>query len=274
MANTRVYYGVYDGQVCNVNDPENRGRIQCVIPDVTEDSPSAWCEPCIPFASDDKGDFYLPNLKDYVWVMFEHGDPNYPVYFGGWFAQDRTPLLRDYADNKLNQRIIGFFNSFITMMKEENKIKIGVTKDDPEIVITEGHVAIKGASGAGLVDDVLVNNESVVEDKIAKVVVPTKTSDITNDSNFVADSNYVHTDNNFTNSDKDKLNNLVGDKFYVYTQSVPSDTWVVTHNLNKNPSIEVVDSAGTVVIGDYEYIDANTVRLVFGGAFSGKAYFN
>ena len=274
MANTRVYYGVYDGQVCNVNDPENRGRIQCVIPEVTGESPSAWCEPCIPFASDDKGDFYLPNLKEYVWVMFEQGNPNYPVYFGSWFAQDRTPLLKDYADEKSNQRIIGFFDAFISMIKDENKIKIGVTKDDPEIVITEGRVSIKGASGAGLVDDVLVNNVSVVEDKIAKVIVPTKTSDIENDSDFVEDANYVHTDNNFTNSDKNKLDNLDGDKHFVYTQGVPSDTWLVTHNLNKYPSIEVVDSAGTIVVGEYKYIDTNNVQLIFGGAFSGKAYFN
>ena len=37
---------------------------------------------------------------------------------------------------------------------------------------------------------------------------PTKTSDLTNDSNFVADANYVHTDNNFTTTEKNKLGNI------------------------------------------------------------------
>lgn len=182
MANTRVYYGLYDGQVCNVKDPENRGRIQCIIPEVTGEYPSAWCEPCVPCASDDNGDFYLPNLKEYVWVMFEHGNPNKPVYLGSWYAQNRTPLKSDYSENKLNQRIIGFFSSFIRMFKNEKKIEIGVTKNDPEIVIEEGKVNIKGFDGGGNVDDVQVNDVSVVQDKIAKVKVPTKVSELQEDT--------------------------------------------------------------------------------------------
>lgn len=65
-----------------------------------------------------------------------------------------------------------------------------------------------------------------------------------------------------------------GDKHYTHTQHVASDVWTVKHNLNKYPSITVVDSAETVIIGDAEYLDINTVRLTFVGAFAGKAYFN
>lgn len=39
-------------------------------------------------------------------------------------------------------------------------------------------------------------------------LIPTKTSDLTNDSDFVSDANYVHTDNNFTSADKTKLNGI------------------------------------------------------------------
>ena len=66
----------------------------------------------------------------------------------------------------------------------------------------------------------------------------------------------------------------VGDKTYVHNQETPSATWEVTHNLGKNPAITVVDSAGTVVEGQYSYIDENNVVLDFSGAFAGKAYFN
>ena len=65
-----------------------------------------------------------------------------------------------------------------------------------------------------------------------------------------------------------------GDKHFVYQQNVPSNRWVITHNLNKYPAVSVVDSAGTVVIGDCEYINTNSVILTFSGEFSGKAYFN
>ena len=64
------------------------------------------------------------------------------------------------------------------------------------------------------------------------------------------------------------------DKHYVYTQSVVADTWNIQHNLNKFPSISVVDSADSQVEGDVEYVDANNVTLRFCGAFSGKAYLN
>jgi hypothetical protein len=66
----------------------------------------------------------------------------------------------------------------------------------------------------------------------------------------------------------------VGDKTYEHVQSASSTTWSVTHNLNKKPSVTVVDSAGTKVIGEVEYIDDNNVTLKFKSTFSGKAYFN
>ena len=65
-----------------------------------------------------------------------------------------------------------------------------------------------------------------------------------------------------------------GDKTYVHSQAAPSAVWVVHHNLSKKPSITVVDSADTVVIGEVEYIDTNTARLKFIGAFAGRAYCN
>ena len=65
-----------------------------------------------------------------------------------------------------------------------------------------------------------------------------------------------------------------GDSHFVHTQSTPESVWEVTHSLNKKPSVTVVDSADTVVIGEVEYLSSNAVRLTFVGAFSGKAYFN
>jgi hypothetical protein len=68
------------------------------------------------------------------------------------------------------------------------------------------------------------------------------------------------------------------DKTFEYEQVTPSTAWgdngVVTHNLAKFPSITVVDTAGTVVTGQYDYIDNNNVTLTFSAAFAGKAYLN
>ena len=66
----------------------------------------------------------------------------------------------------------------------------------------------------------------------------------------------------------------VVDKHYTHTQDVVSDIWTIQHNLNKMPSITVIDSAGSEVFGEIDYVDENNVTLTFTGAFSGKAYLN
>ncbi len=59
---------------------------------------------------------------------------------------------------------------------------------------------------------------------------------------------------------------------YVHIQEVASATWNITHGLGFTPNITVVDTAGTVVEGSYNYPNSNTVVLSFVGAFSGRAY--
>lgn len=61
---------------------------------------------------------------------------------------------------------------------------------------------------------------------------------------------------------------------FVYEQTVASDIWTIKHNLNKFPSVTVIDSAGTIVMGEYEYLDKNTVVCTFSGAFTGICYLN
>ena len=64
------------------------------------------------------------------------------------------------------------------------------------------------------------------------------------------------------------------DKTFVFTQGAPAVQWTVQHNLNKFPSITVIDTANTVVTGEYVYIDSNNVTLNFSAGFAGKAYLN
>ena len=61
---------------------------------------------------------------------------------------------------------------------------------------------------------------------------------------------------------------------FIFTQAVAATVWNVSHNLVKFPSITVIDTANTVVNGEYTYIDNNNVTLKFSAAFAGKAYLN
>jgi hypothetical protein len=64
------------------------------------------------------------------------------------------------------------------------------------------------------------------------------------------------------------------DKTFVFTQAVASSVWNITHNLNKFPSVTIVDSSNREVEGDVLYIDNNSITLNFSAAFTGKAYIN
>ena len=69
--------------------------------------------------------------------------------------------------------------------------------------------------------------------------------------------------------------NLRGtDAHYIHEQAVAESVWTVKHLLNKHPSVFVVDSAGSVVIGEIQYIDKDSLKLIFTSEFAGKAYMN
>lgn len=65
-----------------------------------------------------------------------------------------------------------------------------------------------------------------------------------------------------------------GDKTFRFDQATPATTWLVVHGLGKYPSVSVVDSGGTWVIGQVTYLDIDTVQLDFSAAFGGSAFFN
>ena len=67
---------------------------------------------------------------------------------------------------------------------------------------------------------------------------------------------------------------LEGDKNFVFVQTAPSAAWTVVHNLNKYPSVTVINNNNFVLYGEIEYIDINTLTITFSGGFSGKAYLN
>ncbi len=70
------------------------------------------------------------------------------------------------------------------------------------------------------------------------------------------------------------LGKQTSDKSFTFTQYQSSDTWTITHNLNKFPSVQVQDSAGTNVMGEIYYNSPDQLTLRFSSAFSGKAYLN
>jgi uncharacterized protein involved in type VI secretion and phage assembly len=80
------FYGVYRGTVVNNVDPLQIGRIQATVPDVSGLTPTTWATPCIPVAGKQMGTFFVPQIGAGVWLQFEAGDSDRPVWTGGWWG--------------------------------------------------------------------------------------------------------------------------------------------------------------------------------------------
>lgn len=77
-----------------------------------------------------------------------------------------------------------------------------------------------------------------------------------------------------TMTEKEELQGLLERETFVHTQIEATKEWIISHPLNKHPAVAVVDSAGSIVIGEVDYISKSIVRLRFTAEFSGKAYLN
>lgn len=119
------YFGKYRAKVVEVSDPEKRGRIRVRCPKVLGEAKSSWCEPCVPVAYDFGGDFNIPKIDEFVWVEFEEGNPNKPIYTGGLWSKEKSPSSEYDVDSRL-----------ITW----GKCKIKMSKDDVITISVGGSV--------------------------------------------------------------------------------------------------------------------------------------
>lgn len=88
------YYGKYRGLVINNVDPLQKGRLLVQVPDVLGLSVSSWAMPCVPIAGPQMGTYFVPIVGAGVWVEFEAGDPDYPIWTGGfWGSAAEVPSL-------------------------------------------------------------------------------------------------------------------------------------------------------------------------------------
>ena len=88
------FYGKHRGTVLNNVDPMMQGRIMALVPDVLGIIPSSWCMPCVPIAGMQTGVFVVPTIGAKVWIEFEGGNPDYPIWSGGfWGSAAEVPAL-------------------------------------------------------------------------------------------------------------------------------------------------------------------------------------
>ncbi|MBO3457578.1 phage baseplate assembly protein V [Aetokthonos hydrillicola Thurmond2011] len=85
------FFGKYRGKVTSNQDPLNLGRIQVEVPAIYGDGRQSWAMPCTPYAGVDIGFFTVPPVGTNVWVEFEGGDTDYPIWAGCFWGDNQLP---------------------------------------------------------------------------------------------------------------------------------------------------------------------------------------
>jgi uncharacterized protein involved in type VI secretion and phage assembly len=133
-----TFYGKYRGIVTDNDDPNGLGRIRVKVQDVLGDQESGWALPALPYAGDGVGLYLIPPVNAFVWVEFEHGDPDYPIWTGCfWLTSETVPEEASGPDIKLLKTSIAT-----------------ITIDDSE---SDGSITIETTSGMKIV----MNSEEI-----------------------------------------------------------------------------------------------------------------
>jgi uncharacterized protein involved in type VI secretion and phage assembly len=137
MSNQK-YYGKYRGTCLNNVDPEQKARIQVIVPDVSGVAPTTWAMPSVPVAGIQTGMVAVPPVGAGVWVEFEQGDPDYPIWSGCfWGSTAELPALSKSAPPAVQA---------ITL---QTPLQNGLIISD--VPGPTGGIMIKSATGASLI---------------------------------------------------------------------------------------------------------------------------
>lgn len=101
MTPNTQFFGKYRGKVEDNVDPMNLGRIRVSVPAIFGEGTLSWAMPCAPFAGKGVGFFALPPAGSNVWVEFEGGDANYPIWSGCFWGRGEVPASPALEDKKV-----------------------------------------------------------------------------------------------------------------------------------------------------------------------------
>ena len=153
-----TYYGKYRGIVTDVDDPNNQLRIRATVPAVLGEHACGWAMPAAPFAGDGHGMVMLPKVGSGVWIEFEAGRLDSPIWSGAWWADGERPDpqgagVRVIVSEKGHKLILDDENDEVKLVHGSGS-EIKLSGD--EIVLSCGSCEIKIAN-----DNISLNNGQI-----------------------------------------------------------------------------------------------------------------
>ena len=152
MEDCPTYFGKYRGEVTNPLDPQGMGRVQVSVPDVLGDGRMAWAMPCAPFAGPGVGFFAIPPIGAKVWVEFERGDPDYPIWVGGFWGLGDAPvapgpqqiLTRVLAGDNFKIEVLDIPGApVLTISVKQSSGEASIVADPTGMTLTWGQSTVK-----------------------------------------------------------------------------------------------------------------------------------
>jgi len=146
-------YGKYRAFVTNNKDPEKRGRLLLKVPSVLGDDDSDWALPCLPFGGGaGYGLFLVPEIGAQVWMEFEEGDVQRPIWVGTFWQQGGdvpADASRDEPLTRLLQTPGGHILQFDDESGKE-KFRLHHPSGAEVLIDQDGVIALTDATGATL----------------------------------------------------------------------------------------------------------------------------
>lgn len=163
----RKYWGKYRGMVIANEDPERRGRIMVQVPDVTGLTPGTWAMPCVPFTGKQSGMWCVPQVGAGVWVEYEQGDPDFPIWTGGWWpSAAEVPPLAQAAIPLVPNVVLQTGGGTMLVLSDNPAVGITIKSSiGPSIVMNAAGILISDGAGGtiALVKGVVsINNIGLV----------------------------------------------------------------------------------------------------------------
>jgi uncharacterized protein involved in type VI secretion and phage assembly len=169
MSETQRFYGKYRGMVLNNIDPMQMGRLQVQVPDVAGVLPTSWAMPCFPCTGQQMGVWAIPQIGAGVWVEFEHGDPDYPIWSGCWYGSAAEVPALALAGNPASPSIVLQTAMQNTLVVSDLPGPTGgimlKSTTGATIIVNDTGIYIQNGKGASLImtgPSVTINNGALV----------------------------------------------------------------------------------------------------------------
>ena len=163
------HYGKYRGMVLNNVDPMQIGRLLVQVPDVAGLIPSTWAMPCFPVTGKQMGMWSIPQIGTGVWVEYEQGDADYPIWTGCYYGTVAEVPALALAGNPASPSIVLQTTMQNSMVISDLPGPTGgimlKSATGATIIVNDTGIYIQNGKGASLVmagPSVTINNGALV----------------------------------------------------------------------------------------------------------------